>query len=199
MGRATADSFAKLGLVQLAGTRTAISLSRAEHYMLRAVELDSPGGQHLHALLLEMLIARSSGIRASTTSSAHNSTVLRELAVAKHYLPALRAHGFRKLFVQGDCAAALSLYRSAALQAMKIVETAFLDDYSSLPSLTLTRDAVREEAASRAARDAETVQYWGFQADQRDSHAFYELGRIYQTGSLGMRRNMQKATGIRDT
>jgi hypothetical protein len=39
----------------------------------------------------------------------------------------------------------------------------------------------------------ETLSYWHFLSDRKDAKAYYELGRIYQLGLLGLRPDVDKA------
>ena len=57
----------------------------------------------------------------------------------------------------------------------------------------MNHDSLGDNVVEKAARDIETLSYWNFNSDRKDAKAFYELGRIYQMGYLGTRRDMKRA------
>jgi TPR repeat protein len=186
-GRVSADSLAELGMLHLVGTRVgAHNFAKAAEYSQRAAALGSPKGRHTYAFLL--LYGSIGGIRRNETEAWRQV----ELAAQQNYLPALMANGYHHLNA-GHCDTALRHYRAAALTATGIVESKFHGDYGSLRPLSMTHDSLGDFAVEKAARDIETLSYWNFLSDRKDPRAFYELGRIYQMGYLGLRRDMKKA------
>jgi TPR repeat protein len=143
-------------------------------------------GAYIHAFLM------------AQSGSANESEIFRylEMSSRNNHRPALTAIGFQKLFLHDDCPSALNHYRTSAVLAINQIDSTFFGDYASLQNLTMGPDSLGDDAATKAARDVETINYWNFQADRRDSRAFYELGKIYQLGLLGARRDMEKAAGI---
>ena len=102
------------------------------------------------------------------------------------------ALGFHRYYALNDCPSALRYYHAGAVSSMSLVDNLFHGDFISLRPLTMTLDSLGDSISEKMARDVETLSYWTFKSDRKDPQAFFELGKIYQLGLNGVRRDVEK-------
>lgn len=194
-GRISADAMADLAYLHLLGSHgkniAAVQPGRAFQYANQSAHLGSPRGRHLLAFMLRLGLGMSLPSAVVETDAAGWKMEL--LAAEQNFLPAMLTVAHRYLHHHHDCDAALRLYRAAANTAVRQVDATFYSDYASLRPLSAPWDELGDDLLARAARNAETIDYWLFHAERKDGRALFEIGRMYQLGLWGAHQNMQSA------
>ena len=191
-GRIGADALADLGLMHLHGYRgkLAQSAGKAYSYLNISTTYGSSKGRHAKSFMQRYGI----GVPQNVTSSIE----LEQIAATDGYLQSLMTLGFNYMFGYNgfpyDSDMSLHFYRLGAQEAINIIERNFFGDYHFFQKLSYESDCISEHLNSRAARDAETVDYWNFQAKRKNARALYEIGKMFQFGLYGCRRDMATAT-----
>lgn len=195
--RISADALADLAYLHLFGSHGKNALTvhptRAFQYANQSAHQGSPRGRHLLAFLLRLGLGLPSDVPPGGSDTASASWKLELLAAEQNYLPAMMSVAHNYFYTLHDCDAALRLYRAAATAAVRQVEATFYGDYASLRPLQPERDEIGDDLVARAARDAETIDYWMFHAERKDNRALFEMGKMYQLGLWGTPRNMPRA------
>eukprot|EP01041_Mallomonas_annulata_P012546 gene12546-26424_t len=194
-GRIAADALSDLAYIYLFGSRgrVNIQITRAVMYANSSATMGSPKGRHLLAFLYRNGI----GISQNLT----HAYILDKIASSDSYIQSLMTIGFSHLhrfhnnsFISlHDCESAIQFYYQGAIETIKIIKQDYYNDFISIKPLQWEIDRLGYDLNIRNARDLETINYWNFESERKNPRAFYELGKIYQYGLLGNRRDISLA------
>ena len=218
-GRVSADSLAELALLHLVGVHGTHDFPKAAAYAQRSAALGSPKGRHVHAFIL--LHGGIGGVARNVTEAWRQEDLAAQqnyhpalLAVGFRDLLAGRCEGALRQYRAAALAAASIVDSSfygdyPSLRPLTMDQDGLGDgaadkvteggNEEGFPWTRLCADSHRVphhahlSSHHQAARDVETLSYWHFLSDRKDAKAYYELGRIYQLGLLGLRPDVDKA------
>jgi len=218
-GRVSADSLAELALLHLVGVHGTHDFPKAAAYAQRSAALGSPKGRHVHAFIL--LHGGIGGVARNVTEAWRQEDLAAQqnyhpalLAVGFRDLLAGRCEGALRQYRAAALAAASIVDSSfygdyPSLRPLTMDQDGLGDGAADkvteegMRGVSRGRDVVLDihhtphhahlSSHHQAARDVETLSYWHFLSDRKDAKAYYELGRIYQLGLLGLRPDVDKA------
>ena len=193
-GRLAGDAYAHLAFIYTFKP-SHFNPSKGFRSANQSASLESPRGMHLLAFYY------SHGIY-NVPKNPLRAKELNIRAAKRNYVQALMTLAFEDFIRMQEaeeradkdhfCLESLDKYHAAATAVVSFIRRNYREDFLSLHSPD-GGDRLGDNTQARAAREKETLNYYLHQAELRDPDALYQLGRIYQLGLHGARRDVKSA------